>query len=98
MVPWLSRQSAAKACNRGTEIMFRAVTLAVCFVLFPSVVHALVVGQEGNVYDIEEIDIAVLIQAKAAQFDFAQYAEENKRQLADRVKTFRPADAVRHSA
>jgi conjugal transfer pilus assembly protein TraW len=75
--------------------MLRAVALAVFFLSVPATLcHALVLGQEGNVYEIEEIDIAVLLQAKAANFDFANYAEENKRQLADRVKTFRPADAV----
>jgi conjugal transfer pilus assembly protein TraW len=74
--------------------MFRAVALAVCLALFPTAAGGQVIGQEGNVYEIEEIDIAVLIQAKAAKFDFAKYADENKRQLSDRVKTFRPADAV----
>jgi conjugal transfer pilus assembly protein TraW len=57
-------------------------------------VSARVVGTEGNVYPIHEIELTKLIAAKAGEFDFERYAENNKRQMEDRVRTFRPVDAV----
>jgi conjugal transfer pilus assembly protein TraW len=57
--------------------------------------QARVVGSEGNVYAIQEIDLTELIAAKARDFDFEGYAEANKHQLEDRVRAFRPVDAVR---
>jgi conjugal transfer pilus assembly protein TraW len=55
---------------------------------------ARVVGIEGNVYPIHEIELTKLIAAKAGEFDFERYAESNKRQMEDRVRSFRPVDAV----
>jgi conjugal transfer pilus assembly protein TraW len=56
--------------------------------------EARVLGIEGNVYPIKETDLTTLIAKKAEAFDFEKYAEENRRQLTDRVKSFRPVDAV----
>jgi conjugal transfer pilus assembly protein TraW len=70
-------------------------TVLLCAAVFRAVpASARVVGTEGNVYPIHEIDLTELIAAKAKAFDFEHYAEVNKRQLADRVRSFRPVDAV----
>jgi conjugal transfer pilus assembly protein TraW len=55
---------------------------------------ARVVGTEGNVYPIHEIELTKLIAAKADAFDFEKYAESNRRQMENRVRSFRPVDAV----
>ena len=72
-----------------------AVIACVLVVLaFSNVAQAKLVGQEGNVYAIDEIDVGELIMAKAKNFDFDDFRIKNQRQIADRVKFFRPADAV----
>ena len=73
------------------------IAILVCLlgvVSFPVFAQAKLVGQEGNVYKIGEADIAELIMAKAKNFDLEDYKIKNQRQIADRVKFFRPADSV----
>jgi conjugal transfer pilus assembly protein TraW len=76
--------------------MARAVacTLLLYADIAPDFAFARVVGTEGNVYPIHEIELTKLIAAKAGEFDFERYAESNKRQMEDRVRSFRPVDAV----
>ena len=77
----------------GIKRVFLFICLA-GLILMPSVSQAKIVGQEGNIYEIKEIDVAELIMAKAKTFDFENFRIQNQRQLSDRVKMFRPADAV----
>ncbi|MDR3176937.1 MAG: hypothetical protein LBU06_10475 [Desulfovibrio sp.] len=74
---------------------WRIIIPALMTMLLATPVRARVVGTEGNVYPIAEIELVSLIAAKAAKFDFERYEEDHKRQITDRIKTFRPADAVR---
>ncbi|MDR2605602.1 MAG: hypothetical protein LBC55_09715, partial [Desulfovibrio sp.] len=87
--------------NRAPQTVFlqkvraAACALALCAFLQASApASARVVGTEGNVYPIHEIDLTKLIAARSGEFDFEKYAESNKRQLEDRVRSFRPVDAV----
>ena len=64
------------------------------FLFSPYSAQAKIVGQEGNVYKIEEIDIGELIMAKSKNFDFDSFRSNHQNQIRDRVKFFRPADSV----
>ena len=71
-----------------------AVIACIVLTFLSNTAQAKIVGQEGNIYAIDEIDVGELIMAKAKNFDFEDFRIKNQRQIADRVKFFRPADSV----